>query len=73
MSTDLRNVPNTNMSQTRFWGGVREQCVQITRPASQRTPGSPLFDAIQLTREEAGKLAVELTLFSQGQEVIENE
>ena len=81
MSTDLRNVPNltvTNeLSQTRFWGGKdRKACLQVT----QRKPGGPIkelsnqfFNSLQLTREQARQLAVELLLFAEGREVEECE
>jgi hypothetical protein len=82
MSTDLRNVPNlssTNeLNQTRFWGGQdRKQCVQITqkkaRGFSQPTTSDGFFNNLQLTREHARELAVELMLFAEGREVEEFE
>jgi len=78
MSTDLRNVPNLDitdkLTQTRFWGGVnRKQCVQITqrKPNYDTDNGGEMFHYLQLTREQAKELAVELTLFAQGREVEE--
>ncbi len=76
MSTDLRNVPNldsTNkLTQTRFWGGVdRKQCVQVTqsKPNYNTNNGGEMFQYLQLTREQARALAVELMLFAEGREV----
>lgn len=76
MSTDLRNVPNLNgsdeLTQTRFWGGVdRKQCVQVTqrKPNYDTDDGGAMFHYLQLTREQAKELAVELTLFAEGREV----
>ena len=80
MSTDLRNVPNCEaqfeLTQTRFWGGKdRMQCVQITqrkaRGFEEPTTASGFFNHIDLTREQARALAVELMLFAQGREVEE--
>jgi len=75
MSTELRNVPETNITQTRFYGGDdRGVCIQI----SQVTPNAPRyasesrsFDYIQLTRKQAGLLAGELYLFADSLEVVE--
>ena len=78
MSTDLRNVPNldstTELTQTRFWGGQdRKQCVQITqrkaRGWTEPTTSDGFFNHIDLTREQAKALAVELMLFAEGREV----
>jgi hypothetical protein len=80
MSTDLRNVPNlsstTELNQTRFWGGQdRKQCVQITqkkpRGWEKPTTTNGFFNHIDLTREQARQLAVELMLFAEGREVEE--
>ena len=63
MSTELRDVPGTDISQTRFAGGKdRGAMLQLT--VSDR--GS--FQTIQLTREECLSLAQELVLFANGQE-----
>lgn len=50
MSTDLRNVPNLDvtdeLTQTRFWGGPeRKQCVQVTqrKPNYDTDDGGPMF------------------------------
>jgi|TARA_B100001094_G_scaffold69793_1_gene66270 hypothetical protein len=80
MSTDLRNVPNCEaqfeLTQTRFWGGKdRMQCVQITqrkaRGFEEPTTASGFFNHIDLTRDQARALAVELMLFAEGREVEE--
>ena len=63
MATELRDVPGTDISQTRFAGGKdRGAMLQLT--VSDR--GS--FQTIQLTREECLSLAQELVLFANGQE-----
>ena len=62
MSTELRNVPGTMITQTRFFGGAeRGTCLQLTQPG---------FKYISVTREQAIKLAVELVLFAEGKEVV---
>ena len=80
MSTELRNVPNceaqNELTQTRFWGGKdRMQCVQITqrkaRGFEEPTTASGFFNHIDLTRDQARALAVELMLFAEGREVEE--
>ncbi len=71
MSTQLRNVPNTNVTQTRFFGGKdRGPCVQLTRKGRSSDP-SNMFDMMQFTREEALAVATELLMFAQGFEVEE--
>ncbi len=63
MSTELRDVPGTNIAQTRFAGGKdRGAMLQLT----VHNNGS--FQTIQLTREEALSLAQELILFANGKE-----
>jgi len=71
MSTDIRDVPNTQgITQTRFFGGSeRGVCLQITQ--STRSRKCDLFDYIQLTRQEAQQLANELVLFALELEVVE--
>jgi hypothetical protein len=72
MSTQLRNVPNTNVIQTRFFGGEdRGTCVQLTRRSRSSDP-SNMFDMMQFTREEALSVATELLMFAQGFEVEED-
>jgi hypothetical protein len=63
MATELRDVPGTDISQTRFAGGKdRGAMLQLT----VQDRGS--FQTIQLTREESLSLAQELILFANGQE-----
>lgn len=77
MSTTLRNVPNLNqelkLKQTRFWGGNRGSCLQVTQRRHQSlgpvSPVDSLFTSLQLTREQARELAVELTLFANEVEI----
>jgi|TARA_B100001094_G_scaffold190797_1_gene184733 hypothetical protein len=78
MSTDLRNVPNLDsdreLTQTRFWGGSdRMTCVQITQKKArgweEPTTASGFFNHIDLTRDQARALAVELMLFAEGREI----
>jgi len=79
MSTQLRNVPGTGnaqnqLTQTRFWGGKnRLSCVQVTQanPYYDSNSGGPMFNNLQLTKSQAGALAVELMLFAEGREVEE--
>ena len=80
MSTELRTVPNLDhtqeLTQTRFWGGQdRKACLQVTqrkaRGFSQPTTADGFFNSLQLTREQARALAVELVLFAEGKEVEE--
>tara|TARA_B100001057_G_scaffold495482_1_gene594608 strand:- start:1138 stop:1371 length:234 start_codon:yes stop_codon:yes gene_type:complete len=66
MSTELRNVPGTKISQTRFAGGSdKGSMLQLT----VINDGS--FQNIQLTREEALSLAQELILFANGKEKVD--
>ena len=68
MATELRNVPKTEIAQTRFAGGVeRGTMLQLTLSDN----GS--FQAISVTREQAALLAQELLLFANGNEVPEIE
>ena len=71
MSTDLRSSTQ-DVSLTRFWAGL-EQKVQVTTPrASNSGPVGPLdkmFQSVQLTRDEARSLALDLFRFAEGQEV----
>ena len=80
MSTQLRNVPNcqaqNELTQTRFWGGAdRMQCVQVTqrKPKYDTDAGGDFFNHLQLTKEQAKNLAVELMLFAEDREVTEME
>lgn len=66
MSTNLRNVPGTNILQTRFAGGKgKGSCLQLT------VNNNNSFQSIQLTREECLALAQELILFANGQEQVD--
>tara|TARA_B100000073_G_C23610177_1_gene524178 strand:- start:342 stop:557 length:216 start_codon:yes stop_codon:yes gene_type:complete len=68
MATELRNVPKTEISQTRFAGGVeRGTMLQLT------VSDNGSFQAISVTREQAALLAQELLLFANGNEVPEIE
>jgi hypothetical protein len=74
MSTELRNVPTTELSQTRFFGGeLRGVCVQITqrKPEALTEFADKFFNKIQLTRLEARELSIELMMFANGKEVEE--
>jgi len=74
MSTRLRNVPTTDISQSRFFGGSdRGTCIQITQRKEEAITefGDRMFNKIQLTRDEARALAVELMLFAEVREVEE--
>ena len=62
MSTELRNVPNTDLSPTRYFGGAkRGTCLQVTSNDGKQF--------LQLTREQADQLARELVLFANAEEV----
>ncbi len=66
MATELRNVPKTEIAQTRFAGGVeRGTMLQLT------VSDNGSFQAISVTREQAAQLAQELLLFANGNEVPE--
>ena len=66
MSTELRSVPNTDIMQTRFYGGKeRGTCLQLTPP--WKTQGH-----IHLTRSQAMSLAQELMLFANKVEVTQS-
>tara|TARA_B100000035_G_C20971614_1_gene541309 strand:+ start:71 stop:295 length:225 start_codon:yes stop_codon:yes gene_type:complete len=73
MSTQLRSVPGTNLQQTRFFGGQqRGVCVQVSQPTKRtKTEVDQFFDCLQLNREQAKALAVELMLFAESREVPE--
>ena len=71
MSTDLRSSTQ-DVSLTRLWAGL-EQKVQITTPRAANLgdvgPFDKMFQSIQLTRDEARSLALDLFRFAEGQEV----
>ena len=68
MATDLRAIPGTEVTQTRFAGGKeRGVCIQLTG-IQQNT-----FQQLQFTRQQALMVAQELLLFANGMEVTEAE
>ena len=69
MSTDLK-TNGENFWMTRFYGGSsRGVCVQVTQERFNREEEpSDMFNILQLTREDARELAVELMLFAEGRE-----
>tara|TARA_R110000824_G_scaffold16999_9_gene69624 strand:- start:351 stop:617 length:267 start_codon:yes stop_codon:yes gene_type:complete len=81
MSTDLKSHAS-KVSLTRFSGGSRGTCVQVTTPASPDTKAAGAFastamssslvlaDYIQLTRGQAAALAADLLDFAQGRESV---
>ena len=65
MATDLRAIPGTEVTQTRFAGGVeRGVCIQLTGIQDNT------FQQLQFTREQARMVAQELLLFANGMEVV---
>lgn len=68
MATDLRAIPGTEVTQTRFAGGKeRGVCIQLTG-IQQNT-----FQQLQFTRQQALMVAQELLLFANGMEVTDAE
>ena len=68
MATDLRAIPGTEVTQTRFAGGKeRGVCIQLTG-IQQNT-----CQQLQFTREQARMVAQELLLFANGMEVTDAE
>lgn len=68
MSTDLKSHAK-DVSLTRFWGGQRGSCVQVTQRTDRRkTQADQFFDCVQLTRAQAAALAADLLDFAQGRE-----
>jgi len=64
MSTDLKSR-TTDVSLTRFWGGMRGSCVQVTMPRTTKLdPTDQFFTSLQLTREQALTLARDLLDFA---------
>ena len=65
MSTDLRTIAGTEVTQTRFAGGKElGSCIQLT--------GTD-FQHLQFTREQALMVAQELLLFANGMEITDAE
>jgi len=80
MSARLKTDLGEGFSLTRFAGGVgRGQCVSLwslEKPARGRSEMAMRTNGhmtVSLTREEAAKLAIELTKFAARMEVEENE
>lgn len=68
MSTELKSHAK-DVSLTRFWGGQRGSCVQVTQRTDRRkTQADDFFDSLQLTRAQAAALAADLQDFAQGRE-----
>ena len=68
MATDLRAIPGTEVTQTRFAGGKqRGVCIQLTGIEDNT------FQHLQFTREQALMVAQELLLFANGMEVTDAE
>ena len=68
MATDLRAIPRTEVTQTRFAGGKqRGVCIQLTGIEDNT------FQHLQFTREQAPMVAQELLLFANGMEVTEED
>lgn len=64
MSTDLKSRTK-DVSLTRFWGGRRGACVQVTMPRdTELVPTDRFFNSVQLTREQALTLARDLLDFA---------
>ena len=69
MSTDLKSSTQ-DVSLTRFWAGL-EQKAQVTTPRASNlgplTTADKFFQSIQLTRDEARTLALDLFRFAEDQ------
>ena len=67
MSTDLKSRTK-DVSLTRFWGGPRGSCVQVTMPRDTELfpfdTSDKFFNSVQLTREQALTLARDLLDFA---------
>ena len=69
MATDLRAIPGTEVTQTRFAGGKdRGTCIQLTDNSDPIA-----FNNLQFTREQARMVAQELLLFANSMEVTDLE
>jgi hypothetical protein len=70
MSTELKTTTDA-FTLTRFYGGEqRGVCVQVTQPNPNydSDAGGPMFNYVQLTRDEARQLAKDLMDFAAGAE-----
>ena len=68
MATDLKSHAQ-GVSLTRFAGGERGSCVQVTmRKAELPATADKFFDSLQLTRAQAAALAADLLDFAQARE-----
>ena len=64
MSTDLKSRTEA-VNLTRFWGGRRGACVQVTMPRTTKLdPTDRFFTSLHLTREQALTLARDLLDFA---------
>ena len=71
MATELKSTTE-DVSLTRFYGGSsRGTCVQVTQPTPNydADAGGPMFSHVQLTRQQAVALALDLLDFAAGREV----
>lgn len=65
MSTELATVHsevNNKVEMTRFFGGERGVCVQLTQSSFR---SEVMFESVQLTKDQAAKMARELKLFAE--------
>jgi hypothetical protein len=74
MTTQLRNVPDCHdkfeLHQTRFYGGTkRGVCLELTQFVPNVQDARAGINIIELTKDQARSLAVELLLFAEGREV----
>ena len=68
MATDLKSHAK-DVTLTRFWGGQKGSCVQVTQRTDRtKTSADKFFDCVQLTRAQAAALAADLLDFAQGRE-----
>ena len=69
MSTELKSHAQ-DVTLTRFWGGQRGSCVQVTQPNPNfdSDAGGDMFSHVQLTRAQAAAIAADLLDFAQGRE-----
>ena len=71
MATDLKTTCE-DFTMTRFWAGL-EQKAQVTQPRKNTNLGrvgteDQFFTSLQLTRDEARALALDLFKFAESQE-----